>query len=141
MFERAVRFVEASRPLRHLINGFVASGVHYACLTFFLCGLNMPSAGVANFLAALFGIGTSFLGSRYFVFRELSETILHQLAPFVLFYGVVAVSQAFLLFSWTDVMGLNPSSGFLVGVVMQAVISYFGNKHLVFRKSGVSHAD
>lgn len=56
------------------------------------------------------------------------------------FCGVVAAFQALSLFSWADLMGLNATSGFLVSVVMQAVISYFGNKQLVFKKSEASHA-
>ncbi|MFK4492251.1 hypothetical protein [Bradyrhizobium sp. USDA 336] len=49
----------------------------------------------------------------------------------VMFCGVVDVFQVLSLSSWPDLMRLNPTSDFLVSVVMQAVVSYYGNRKLV----------
>ena len=59
--------------LRYGINGLVATAVHYTVLRFQLAVLCVHSAGVANFVAAFFGIATSFVGSRYFVFQTTRE--------------------------------------------------------------------
>ena len=48
---------------RYIVNGVVATAVHYGVLTFNISVLGFASAGFANFVAALFGIATSFLGS------------------------------------------------------------------------------
>ena len=139
MFERLTRLIENSLPIRYLLNGMVATTVHYTCLTFALRENVISSAGEANFFAAIFGIATSFLGSRYFVFHEFCDTLLRQLGRFMLLYGLVACLHALLLFAWTDVMGLNYTAGFLIGIVLQTTVSYFGNRYLVFKKSEIAH--
>jgi putative flippase GtrA len=126
-----------SRPalevLRYGINGIVATGVHYAVLTFNLQVLAMPSAGLANLVAALFGISTSFVGSRYFVFRQTEEGFLAQAAKFGGLYGVFALVHGAVLFVWTDLMGYDYRLGFLLATAFQVAGSYLGNKFLVFK--------
>jgi putative flippase GtrA len=140
VFEPLVLLVQRSQPVRYVINGVVATGVHYAFLSLALRGLAIPSAGLANLFAAMFGIAASFVGSRYFVFRVFTEAALNQLTRFALLYGLIACLHASLLFVWTDMMGLNYSAGFLIGVLLQVIASYFGNKYLVFRKRADDHA-
>ena len=120
--------------MRYLINGLVATGVSYAVLNICVHVLNVPSKGVANFVAAIFGITVSFLGSRHFVFPGTSESIWHQLARFWLLYAVLAFVQAAVLFVWSDWAGLDYRIGFLIGTFLQMVCSYFGGKHWVFKR-------
>ena len=61
---------ELGQVARYIVNGLFATAVHYGVLTFCLTVLQLPSAGVANLIAAVFGITASFFGSRYFVFRR-----------------------------------------------------------------------
>jgi putative flippase GtrA len=119
--------------VRYVINGLVATAVHYSVLTTNLQVFKMPSAGVANFFAAMAGICTSFLGSRYFVFRKLGEKILHQATKFGLLYALIACLHGALLYAWSDVMKLDYRIGFLMATGLQVVLSYWGNKVLVFR--------
>jgi putative flippase GtrA len=120
---------------RFVVNGVVATAVHYGVLTFNLRVLGMPSAGVANFVAAWFGIAASFYGSRYFVFRRADAPLGPQALRFLALYASIACLHGLLLFVWTDVFGLDYSVGFLVGTAMQMVLSYLGNKWMVFRSS------
>ena len=126
-----------SRPaleiLRYGLNGIVATAVHYAVLTFNLQVLLMSSAGLANVVAALFGISTSFIGSRYFVFRQTEEDVLVQAAKFGGLYATFAVVHGTVLFIWTDWLGYDYRLGFLLATAFQMLASYFGNKFLVFR--------
>lgn len=126
-----------SRPahevLRYGINGIVATAVHYAVLTFNLQVLSMPSAGLANMVAAVFGISTSFVGSRYFVFRQTEEGILAQAAKFGGLYAVFALVHGAVLFLWSDCMGYDYRLGFLLATAVQIAGSYLGNKFLVFK--------
>lgn len=126
-----------SRPafeiLRYGVNGILATVVHYAVLTFNLQVLSMPSAGLANMVAAVFGISTSFLGSRYFVFRHTKEGILTQAAKFGGLYGVFALVHGIVLFLWSDWTGYDYRQGFLLATAVQIAGSYLGNKFLIFK--------
>lgn len=122
------------QPVRYVINGLVATCVSYAVLNFCLRVLHVPSAGVANFVAAIFGITASFIGSRHFVFPGAAESVWHQLARFWALYAVLAGMQAAVLFVWTDLARLDYRIGFIIGTFLQMVCSYFGGKHWVFKR-------
>lgn len=124
----------AKQFTRFVINGLAATGVHFAVLTYNLQVLNMTSAAWANMVAAIFGISVSFLGSRYYVFRQTSRLWGRQLMTFLLLYGAIAILHGFVLLIWTDGMGLAYQVGFLIATVLQVIFSYFGNKFLVFLK-------
>ena len=117
---------------RFILNGLFATAVHYGVLNFNLHVLGMPSAGAANFFAAWFGIAASFIGSRFFVFRKRSAPWARQALRFLVLYASIACLHGLLLFVWTDVFGLDYSMGFLIATVLQTVLSYVGNKLLVF---------
>lgn len=118
--------------LRYILNGLAATVVHYGVLTFNLAVLAIPSAGLANFLAAIVGITASFLGSRYFVFRKTREHMLRQMVKFGGLYGAIAVLHGLVLLVWTDYLGHDFRIGFVIATAMQVSLSYAGNRFLVF---------
>jgi len=119
---------------RYIFNGLLATAVHYSVLMANLELLHFQSAGVANFVAALFGITTSYFGNRYFVFKNTTESIISQASKFGVLYGLIAILHGLVLFVWADWYTFSYSSGFLIATVLQVSISYFGNKFLVFKK-------
>lgn len=119
--------------IRYGVNGVVATAVHYAVLVFNLQILALPSAGLANLIAAVFGVSTSFLGSRYFVFPETGEGVIAQAIKFSSLYGAIALLHGMALLIWTDWIGLDYRIGFLLATGLQVSLSYFGNKFLVFK--------
>jgi len=119
---------------RYFINGLLATAVHYGVLTLNLQYLDMQSAGLANMLAAVFGITSSFFGNRYFVFRKHQGGLLSQAGSFLLLYAAIACLHGAVLFGWTDVGGLDYRLGFLVATFLQVILSYWGNKRLVFKQ-------
>lgn len=121
------------QPIRYIINGGIATVVHFCVLTLCLKVFDWSSAGLSNFVAAIFGISASFLGSRYFVFQNSSETFFAQLYKFIFLYFSIALLHGALMYVWVDVYALNYIAGFLIATVMQTVLSYFGNKVLVFK--------
>ena len=123
----------SSKPVRYLINGLAATGIHFLVLTFNLKVLGWSSAGIANLVAAVFGIAASFLGSRYFVFNNSTETLAAQLYRFILLYAAIALLHGALLYVWVDVYVLNYVIGFVIATFMQVACSYFGNKVMVFK--------
>lgn len=119
--------------VRYLINGVVATIVHFSVLNFNLGVIGMASAGMANGTAAVFGIAVSFIGSRYFVFRKSSGRLLHQGVLFLLVYACIAVIHALIMYVWTDRLKFDYRIGFLLATGMQVVFSFFANKFMVFK--------
>ena len=120
--------------LRYLVNGVAATVVHFAILTLLIEVARLPSAGAANFLAAIVGIGVSFLGSRYFVFRNHTTGIAAQLWRFVAFYALFALIHAGVLYVWSDLLGYDFRIGFLIATGLQVLMSFSANKLLVFAR-------
>lgn len=119
--------------VRFTLNGLFAAGIHFAVLSFNLRVLEMPSAGLANFLAAWFGIAASFIGSRVFVFRHSGAPLVSQAMRFLASYAAIACLHGLLLYIWTDQLQRDYTVGLFLAVMMQAVLSYLGNKLLVFK--------
>ena len=119
--------------LRYALNGLVATAVHFGVLTFNLEVLEIPSAGLSNLIAAVFGIGASFIGSRYFVFPATDASMLGQAIKFSSLYGGIALLHGLVLLAWTDWLGMDYRWGFLLATGLQVVLSYIGNKFLVFK--------
>lgn len=123
----------ARELMRYGVNGVAATLVHYAVLSFNLNVLGLSSAGVANGIAAIFGISASFLGSRFFVFSDSRESLRSLAVKFGSLYGCIAIMHAIVLALWTDWFNLDYRIGFLIATAMQVSLSYLGNKFLVFR--------
>ncbi|CAN5343574.1 hypothetical protein BH11PSE14_BH11PSE14_15350 [soil metagenome] len=119
--------------VRFLVNGVVATAVHFSVLWLNLHVFGVPSFGLANLFAAVVGITTSFLGSRYFVFRAASAPMHHQAWKFGLLYGALALMHGAVLYAWSDRLGLDYRIGFVLATGIQVACSYFGNKRLVFK--------
>lgn len=125
--------MQKTELLRYIINGLTATAVHYGVLNFNLLVLGFESAGLANIVAACFGITASFLGSRYYVYRGHTNTIYSQIVRFGLLYSFIALLHGVILYFWTDVYALNYHFGFVIATFVQMSFSYFGNKMLVFK--------
>lgn len=122
-----------SQVSRYIINGVVATVIHYIVLSIIIEGIHIGSAGTANFIAAIFGISASFFGSRYYVFRKTATPIMAQAAKFWLLYATMALSHGIILYIWSDLAGYDYRVGFLLATCVQVMASYFGNKALVFK--------
>ena len=121
------------QPIKYIINGLIATAVHFLVLTFNLKVLGWSSAGFANLVAAVFGIAASFIGSRYFVFEGSLEPLTKQLSRFIILYAVLALMHGALLYVWVDMYSYNYVAGFVIATIVQVVCSYLGNKVLVFK--------
>ena len=115
------------------MNGLFATLVHYGALSFMMEVLEISTAGGANLIAASFGISASFLGNRYFVFRKRDEPFFLQLSSFGLLYFSIALLHGAVLAFWADVLKLDYRVGFLMATLMQFLLSFVGNKLIVFK--------
>lgn len=120
--------------IRYFINGLIATLIHFTVLQINLIGLGMETVGLANFIAAIFGITASFFGSRYFVYQTKQESIIRQFSKFSGLYAAIAFLHGLVLYSWSDIQGWDYRSGFIVATALQVVFSYWGNKLLVFKE-------
>lgn len=116
---------------RFVANGLFATLVHYLMLFTLIEGAKFASAGLANGIAAVFGIGASYLGNRAFVFRS-TEAIARTLPPFLALYATIALLHVAVLAIWTDYAKLPYTMGFVIGTAGSILISYFGNRYLIF---------
>lgn len=116
---------------RFIANGLAATLVHYVALIVLIEGAGFSSAGLANGIAAVFGISASYIGNRYFVFQS-GATLMRTLPPFLILYATIALLHAAVLAIWTDYAKLPYTIGFLIGTAGSILISYLGNRYLVF---------
>lgn len=122
-----------SQLFRFVINGLLATAVHFGVLTLNIEVLGVMSAGLANAIAAIAGTTFSFLGSRYFVFSAKDGALFPQASKFALLYASMATLHGSVLYGWTDVMRLDYRLGFVLATALQFVLSYWGNQRWVFR--------
>jgi putative flippase GtrA len=121
------------QPFRYLVNGGVATLVHFLVLTINLKVLLWESAGLSNVVAAVCGTAVSFLGNRYYVFYGSAEPLFKQMYRFAIIYVVIAMGHGLILYVWSDVYRINYVIGFLIATVFQVTCSYLGNKLMVFK--------
>ena len=55
-----------------------------------------------------------------------------QLLRFGALYAAIAILSGLTLFLWSDLLQLDKTIGFLIGVMLQVAFSYIGGKKLVF---------
>jgi putative flippase GtrA len=87
---------------------------------------------LAYWIGAAFGILTSFLGSRYFVFRKGEAPVATQAVKFLLLYLLIALLASGVMHLWSDWLGLDSNVGFILATGVQVCLSYLGNKFVVF---------
>ncbi|MET3889505.1 putative flippase GtrA [Bosea sp. OAE506] len=114
-----------------IVNGLLATGVHYATLMLLLEVVRVPSAGLANGMASIVGIAASYVGNRLMVFRS-SQPARATLPRFLLLYASLALFHAGFLALWSDRLGLPYGWGFIVSTGLATVMSYLGNRYFVF---------
>jgi putative flippase GtrA len=117
-----------------VVNGLLATGVHYCTLLLLLEVLRLPSAGLANGLASVVGISASYLGNRLMVFRS-SRPAKTTLPRFLLLYAALALFHAGVMALWSDRLGLPYGWGFILSTGLATAISYLGNRYFVFAGS------
>lgn len=123
---------DGGEVFRYIVNGLVATAAHFTFLSILIEFLQVESAGLANLMAAALSIGVSFLGSRYFVFKNTQQPWYQQASKFVLLYAGIALVHGAVMWLWSDHFGFDYRLGFLVATCFQVAGSYLGNKFLVF---------
>nr|WP_219630866.1 GtrA family protein [Stenotrophomonas maltophilia] len=128
-----MRSVDLRQFARFVVNGLAATAVHFGTLTFLVEVVNVGSKGVANSIAAVLGIFASFLGNRFFVFASKTGSLRRELLRFSALYATLALLSGALMALWADVLAFDYRIGFVVISGIQLVLSFLGNRMLVFK--------
>ncbi len=128
-----LRSVDLHQLARFVVNGLAATAVHFGTLTFLVEVVHVGSKGLANSIAAVFGILASFLGNRYFVFASKTGSLRRELLRFSALYAALALLSGVLMALWADVLAFDYRIGFVVISSIQLVFSFLGNRMLVFK--------
>ena len=121
------------QPAKFVVNGVVATAVHFSVLTFCLKVLLWQSAGLSNMTASVFGIVSSFTGNRYFVFQNSNEPANKQIIRFIVLSVTLAGVHFCVMYLSTDIYGNDYRLSFLLATVIQTILSFLGNKIMVFK--------
>jgi putative flippase GtrA len=116
---------------RFLVNGLVATGVHFAVLSLLIEVAGVRSAGLANGIAAVFGIAASYVGSRCFVFNS-SAPVIRTLPRFLLICASVSCLHTLVLAIWTDMWRQPYVIGFLIATAGSTALNFLASRFIVF---------
>ena len=126
------------RFLKFIVNGLLATFVHYISMLLisnYLIGIYSIAYGIAS----IFGISTSFLGNKFFVFTTSNQdyssknVTLKQLRSFLLLYGLILLLCSLLMGVLSDLLHINYNVSFMIALCVQTLLSFFGNKRYVFK--------
>ena len=123
----------AARLLRYVLNGLLATGVHYLVLIVLINSLAVRPIGLANLVAAITGTAASFVGNRRFVFKAVNAPVQKQAMHFALLYAILAVIHSACMYLWCDILNRDYQIGFLLATGLQFLLSYIFNSRVVFR--------
>jgi len=118
---------------KFIINGLIATFVHYMVLYFNMEVIRMTSATLANLIGASFGITVSFFGNRNFVFLSKNKAVHFQAMGFITLQSILIAIQSIILFIWVDLYDHNYQIVFIFAVGISTVLSYTANKLIIFR--------
>jgi len=121
------------KVFKFIINGLIATFVHYIVLYFNMEIIGMTSATVANLIGASFGITVSFFGNRNFVFLSKNSAIHFQAMGFIILQSILVAMQSIIVYIWVDLYDYNYQIVFIFAVGVSAVLSYTANKIIIFR--------
>ena len=124
---------EKNEETRFILNGLIATSIHflilYLCVNFF----RLDYYGVSNLMGAIFGTAYSFLGNKYYVFRNSNNNILIQTSQFITLYSFMAINHGAFLYFWSDLCNYNYLIGFILITTINTVLSFFVNKYKIFK--------
>ena len=118
--------------VRYLMNGAVATGLHFLTLWMCIDFFHFASAGIANFIAALVASTAAFFGNRYFVFTQSMRSPIQQAKGFVILYLAAALFHGLFLHVWSDRLQMHYATGFVLATALQVVGIYVFNRKVVF---------
>ena len=116
---------------KFIINGLFATLVHFLVLLI-LISFSSLNYGFSNFIGYIFSITSSFLGNKFFVFKDSSNMHITQVIKFIFLHIFLAINSGLALYIWTDINKYNFVIGFLGITALNTIISFMVNKFLIY---------
>ena len=118
--------------VRFIINGLIATLIHFLILYMCVNLLVISYDGISNFIGAIFGTIYSFLGNKFFVFKSKNNSIFREGFRFLILYSLMALNHGIFLYIWSDLIGKDFIIGFFIITILNTFLSFFYNKRKVF---------
>lgn len=115
------------------MNGGFATAVHFFILLIVVETFSGVHIALANTIAGMGGVLSSFLGNKYFVFENDDGKIHHQAVKFIVLYIFIIMSHTLLISILTVVYGVDYRVSFVIASSLMLVLSFLSNKFMVFR--------
>lgn len=125
-------FTAQKEAVRFVINGLIASLIHFSVLYACVNLLIISYDGISNFIGAIFGTIYSFLGNKFFVFNSKHNSIYTEGYKFLILYTLMAFNHGVFLYVWSDLFGQNYILGFIIITILNTMLSFFYNKYKIF---------
>ena len=141
MLQKLITKIFSKSPytfLKFIVNGLFATFVHYVTMLLisnYVISIYLISYGIAS----IFGILTSFMGNKFFVFTNSNQNHAYynytfkQLRSFLLLYGFIMLICSLLMGVLSDLLQINYNLSFIIALCIQTLLSFFGNKRYVFK--------
>jgi len=124
--------------IKFILNGLLATGVHYVTMLL-LSHYVIAIYAIAYGVASVFGMLTSFLGNKFFVFTSANQNraqyngTFSQLRSFLILYGLIMLICSLLMGVLSDLLHINYNLSFIMALCVQTLLGFFGNKRYVFK--------
>ena len=141
MLQKLITKIFSKSPytfLKFIVNGLFATFVHYVTMLLisnYVISIYLISYGIAS----IFGILTSFMGNKFFVFTNSNQNssqnnnAFKQFKIFLLLYGLIMLICSILMGVLSDLLHINYNLSFIISLGVQTLLSFFGNKNYVFK--------
>jgi len=120
--------------VRFIINGLIATSVHFVILYLCVSYSILPYDGISNLIGAIFGSIFSFLGNKFYVFRGSNNNVFIQTSQFIVLYALMALNHGVFLYYWSDLGNHNYMVGFIIVTIVNTIISFLCNKYMIFNQ-------
>jgi putative flippase GtrA len=115
-----------------ILNGIVATLVHFFILLVFIDVIQLDSLIISNIFAGIAGMTSSFLGNRKFVFNTSKVNLSEQLLKFIALYLSVIILHTVVISIFTNIFTIDYRISFVIASSFVISVSFLINKFVIF---------
>jgi len=106
--------------------------VHFSFLFIAVEVIEISLISLSNLVASFFGVSSSFLLNRHYVFRTVRKSFYTAYFHFIVANTVTISLTSFLFLGWSDWLGWDYKVGFLLIYILVAMLNYVLYKKVIF---------
>lgn len=124
--------LEINQKIKFIISGVVSTLIHFLFLLIGVEIIKISLISISNLFASFFGLSSSFILNRYFVFRKFNKDILITYIQFMFANTLTIIVTSLLFLLWSDILGWDYRIGFLLIYLFIAIINFYLYKKIIF---------